>query len=91
MAKPLKRDKFGIWVHDHSARKPPSRKMRPAELVAKERRDPIRRAYFIIRDDPAKRDLVTTFARALGGKTDITDDMLHEAAVISNGHRGGAA
>lgn len=80
MVKPLRKDQFGIWVRDHTARRlPKTEKMRPQEALAKERRDPIRRAYFAIRSDPSQSEMARLFARALGGKIKITEDMLREA------------
>lgn len=79
----MRMDDFGIWVHAHAPGKyKKMRKMRPQEVAARERRAVVRRAYFLIRDDPCHRDITLTFARALGGKIDLTDDLLHQATQI---------
>jgi hypothetical protein len=88
MAK-MRMDDYGVWVH---ARKPyvlkKERAMSPQEVAAKGRRTTARRAFFLIRHDPDKRDLVNFFAKVLGGKLDLTDDILSRAHQVAIDHAG---
>lgn len=89
MAKPLKLDQWGVWIRDHkkpSFKKP--LKMTPLAEIRQERRAIVRRAYFLIRHDPDKKDLVREFAKALGGKIDLTDAILNRAHQIVHDHGG---
>ena len=91
MAK-LKLDSYGIWVHDHSKRRSMVAK-RATEAIFEnlsitERRAVVRRAYFLIRHEPDRHNITLQFARCLGGKIDLTPDILERANRIIVLHHG---
>lgn len=52
----------------------------------KERSGILRRAFKLIRHDPAQKSLVDNLAKALGGHTEITDELLATAHLIIDTH-----
>lgn len=88
----LRMDSYGVWVHARSRKEdrairvwPPSS---PREAAIRKRRSIVRQAYFLIRNDKDRHDTMWIFVRALGGKTDLTDEILEAARQVIADHHG---
>ena len=85
----MRLDEWGVWVHAqkrHIFKKQRPLSQKQEHIVS--RRRIVRQAYFLIRDDPVQKELVLVFARSLGGKIDLTDEILEKAEQTIHAHQG---
>lgn len=84
----MKLDDYGVWIHAHKPHRVRAHRPRPQFEIIEDRRRVVRQAFFLIRSDVDQQELVNLFARALGGKIDLTDEILEKAKKTIHDHRG---